>query len=97
MPVNRLGKEQDRVAMAAQLCSCVFEGNLPLLRRLVSAGAPPDAGDYDKRTALHIAACESNTAAVRSLSGLAGGVDIHLSAFTVNTASKRPSSSALAQ
>ena len=60
----RLGKEQDRIAMAAQLCTCVFEGNLPLLRRLIRAGAAADAGDYDKRTALHIAASEGNTAAV---------------------------------
>ena len=51
--------------MAAQLCTCVFEGNLPLLRRLIRAGAAADAGDYDKRTALHIAAAEGNTAAVR--------------------------------
>ena len=50
--------------MAAQLCTCVFEGNLPLLRRLIRAGAAADAGDYDKRTALHIAASEGNTAAV---------------------------------
>ncbi len=50
--------------MAAQLCTCVFEGNLPLLRRLIRAGAAADAGDYDKRTALHIAAAEGNTAAV---------------------------------
>ena len=52
--------------MAAQLCTCVFEGNLPLLRRLIRAGAAADAGDYDKRTALHIAAAEGNTAAVRA-------------------------------
>ncbi len=51
--------------MGAQLCTCVFEGNLPLLRRLIRAGAAADAGDYDKRTALHIAAAEGNTAAVR--------------------------------
>jgi len=51
--------------MAAQLCTCVFEGNLPLLRRLIRAGAAADAGDYDKRTALHIAAAEGNTAAVK--------------------------------
>lgn len=50
--------------MASQLCTCVFEGNLPLLRRLIAAGAPADVGDYDKRTALHIAASEGNTTAV---------------------------------
>ena len=55
------------MAMAAQLCTCVFDGNLPLLRRLITAGAPADAGDYDKRTALHIAAAEGNTAAVSAL------------------------------
>jgi ankyrin repeat protein len=64
---NRLGQEKDRVAMAAQLCTCVFDGNMPLLRRLITAGAPADAGDYDKRTALHIAAAEGNTAAVSTL------------------------------
>ena len=52
--------------MAAQLCTCVFEGNMPLLRRLIRAGAAADAGDYDRRTALHIAAAEGNTAAVRT-------------------------------
>lgn len=57
---------EDRVAMASQLCTCVFEGNLPLLQRLLKAGVPADAGDYDKRTALHIAAAEGNTAAVQS-------------------------------
>ncbi|CAL5221935.1 g4209 [Coccomyxa viridis] len=62
-----LGREQDRIAMGAQLCTCVFEGNLPLLRRLIRAGAAADAGDYDKRTALHIAAAEGNTAAMRLL------------------------------
>ncbi|KAK9903334.1 hypothetical protein WJX75_003130 [Coccomyxa subellipsoidea] len=68
---------QDRVAMASQLCTCVFEGDLPLLRRLVSAGAPADAGDYDKRTALHIAAAEGNTAAVRLLVE-EGGADVNV-------------------
>lgn len=63
----RLGKDSDRVAMASQLCTAVFEGDLPLLRRLIRAGAAADAGDYDRRTALHIAAAEGNTAAVRAV------------------------------
>jgi ankyrin repeat protein len=51
--------------VAAQLCTFVFEGNLPALRRLVRAGADVDAGDYDRRTALHISAAEGNLQAVR--------------------------------
>lgn len=50
---------------AAQLCTCVYDGNLPLLRRYLDAGAPANAGDYDGRTALHISAAEANLAAVR--------------------------------
>jgi hypothetical protein len=53
------------VAAAAQLCTAVFDGDMPLLRRLLHAGANPNAADYDKRTALHIAAAEGNLPAVR--------------------------------
>jgi ankyrin repeat protein len=51
-----VGKEG--VDEAFLLCTCVFSGELGLLRRLLRAGAHTDAGDYDKRTALHIAAGE---------------------------------------
>ncbi|BDA49938.1 probable potassium channel AKT2 [Coccomyxa sp. Obi] len=68
---------QEPVAMASHLCTCVFEGDLPLLRRLIAAGAPADVGDYDKRTALHIAAAEGNTAAIRLLVE-EGGADVHV-------------------
>ena len=46
------------VEEAALLCTCVFDGELGMLRRLLRAGAHVDTGDYDKRTALHIAAGE---------------------------------------
>ncbi|KAF6256108.1 hypothetical protein COO60DRAFT_1702472 [Scenedesmus sp. NREL 46B-D3] len=46
--------------LASLLCNCVYECNLPLLRRLLRAGAPVDVGDYDKRTALHVSAAEGN-------------------------------------
>lgn len=52
------------VMTAAHLCTAVFEGDMPLLRRLLHAGASPNAGDYDKRTALHIAAADGNLPAV---------------------------------
>lgn len=50
---------------ATVLCTCVFEGNMPLLKRYLVAGVPIDEGDYDLRTALHIAAAEGNLTAVR--------------------------------
>jgi hypothetical protein len=52
------------VMTAAQLCTAVFDGDMPLLRRLLHAGANANAGDYDKRTALHIAAADGNLPAV---------------------------------
>jgi hypothetical protein len=43
-----------------------------LLRRMLHAGADPNMGDYDKRTALHIAAADCNlpvvSAKVRDMS-----------------------------
>ena len=57
----------DAVGDAARLCTCVFSGDLPQLRRLLRCGLTVDAGDYDKRTALHIAAAEGNPQAVRVL------------------------------
>jgi hypothetical protein len=53
--------------LASLLCNCVYECNLPLLRRLLRAGAPVDIGDYDKRTALHISAAEGNAVMVSVL------------------------------
>jgi ankyrin repeat protein len=60
------------VKSAALLCSAVYEGDMQLLRRLLRAGARADAEDYDKRTALHIAASDGNMPAVRSTAGQAG-------------------------
>jgi ankyrin repeat protein len=51
--------------LASLLCNCVYECNLPLLRRLLRAGAPVNLGDYDRRTALHISAAEGNNVMVR--------------------------------
>ncbi|KAL4458838.1 hypothetical protein ABPG75_013703 [Micractinium tetrahymenae] len=52
---------------ASLLCNCVFGGEFGLLRRLLRAGAHVDQGDYDLRTALHIAAAEANLPAVELL------------------------------
>jgi hypothetical protein len=34
------------VEQAAVLCTAVFDGDLPLLRRLIAAGVAVDSGDY---------------------------------------------------
>ncbi|KAI8469642.1 MAG: hypothetical protein J3K34DRAFT_276757 [Monoraphidium minutum] len=57
----------NQVACAAHLCTAVFEGDVPLLRRLARAGMDPDAGDYDGRRAAHIAASETALAALKVL------------------------------
>ncbi|PSC71927.1 potassium channel SKOR [Micractinium conductrix] len=62
-----LDGHKSSVEQAAVLCTAVFDGDLPLLRRLLLAGVAVDAGDYDKRTALHISAAEGNLQAVRLL------------------------------
>jgi ankyrin repeat protein len=43
---------------ASVLCQAVFDGDILLLKRLLKAGIDPNAADYDKRTAAHIAAGE---------------------------------------
>lgn len=53
--------------IAYVLCQCIFEGDMALMRRYIKAGVDIDIGDYDQRTALHIAAAEVNLPAVRSL------------------------------
>lgn len=44
--------------LSSALCSMVLQGQADLLRRYIAAGADMGAWDYDKRTALHIAAAE---------------------------------------
>eukprot|EP00965_Chrysotila_dentata_P259305 6213515-Pleurochrysis_carterae.AAC.2 len=57
---------------AEQLCEAAAAGDVHLLRKLVSAGADVNLGDYDRRTALHLAACEGRLRAVRFLVEEAG-------------------------
>ena len=47
------------------LCHSVYSGDTVLLQRMIRAGAQANKGDWDKRTALHIAAAEGNLAAVK--------------------------------
>lgn len=62
-----LDLESLQVKLATVLCTAVYSGDVQLLRRLLMAKAPADCGDYDRRTALHIAAAEGNVPAARVL------------------------------
>lgn len=53
--------------IAYVLCQCIFDGDMALMRRYIKAGVDIDIGDYDQRTALHIAAAEVNLPAVGPL------------------------------
>lgn len=57
------------------LCQAVNDGNNELLRRLLTTGADPSSADYDKRTALHIAAAEGNFGMAKLL--IDHGADIY--------------------
>lgn len=76
----RLGS--DGVEDASLLCTCVYEGNMPKLRRLLRAGLPVNAFDYDRRTATHISAAEGNLTAV-GLGLTDVSIALHIAAFSV--------------
>ena len=61
---------------ASTLCQAVYEGDILLLKRLISAQIQVNASDYDKRTAAHIAASESNCLALKVLVG--AGADLNM-------------------
>ena len=44
-----LGGSKSSVEQAAVLCTAVFDGDLPLLRRLILSGVAVDSGDYGER------------------------------------------------
>ena len=69
---------------ASTLCQAVFDGDTMMLRRLLKAKILVNAGDYDKRTAAHIAAAESNHLALQVL--VENGVDLSLKDRWGNTA-----------
>ena len=52
---------------AGQLCEAASNNDVNLLKRLIDNGISPDCGDYDARTALHLAASEGNDKAVEWL------------------------------
>ena len=76
--------EMSKNAAAGKLCSLVEENNLEMLRKWVSGGIDVNACDYDKRTALHIAAACGAVEILRFL--LESGADCSLVDRFGNTA-----------
>jgi glutaminase len=70
MRLNRLGF--DEIRSASEMCTAAAQGNVDLIRRYIKAGINVNAADYDKRTALHIAAAEGNLEVVRAPPTLPG-------------------------
>jgi len=52
---------------ATDLCDAAFSGDLVRLRGYIDDGLDPNTGDYDKRTAMHLAASEGLLAVVKYL------------------------------
>lgn len=57
----------DERTAASTLCQVVSEGDIVKMKRLLKAKIQVNAGDYDKRTAAHIAAAEGNVVALKLL------------------------------
>ena len=52
------------------------KGDAAEVRALISDGANPDYGDYDRRTAMHLAACEGHTEVLQVLIELGANVNV---------------------
>ena len=74
-------------AAAGKLCSLVEENNFEMLRKWVIGGIDVNAADYDRRTALHIAAACGAVEMLRFL--LENGVDASLLDRFGNTTKNR--------
>jgi ankyrin repeat protein len=69
---------------ATSLCQAVDDGDFFMFKRLLVAKIHVNASDYDKRTAVHIAASEGNEAELKLL--LEAGADLSLDDRWGNTA-----------
>jgi ankyrin repeat protein len=80
---------------ATTLCQAVDDGDILMLKRLLVAKIHVNASDYDKRTAVHIAASEGNVAALKLL--VEAGADLSLEDRWGNTAKSEAEKSKSAQ
>lgn len=67
----------DETRAAGELCEYAQKGDLEGVKLLLFAKCSPDAGDYDRRTCLHLAASEGNLHIVSELCSRSGEVDIN--------------------
>ena len=71
----RLAKGEDHARDMLMLITAAVNGDLPSLQHLEARGVDLNGGDYDRRTALHLAASEGQLEVVRYL--LAREVDVN--------------------
>lgn len=64
--------DMEEIAHAEYLCVAIYQGNMPLLKRLIRAGANVNATDYDMRRPLHIAAADGYLQAIKLLVEMGG-------------------------
>jgi len=64
-----MGKKDkgDKGPGVGDLCQAAANGNIGEIRKIINAGVKVDKGDYDKRTALHIACAEGKLPVVRRM------------------------------
>ena len=61
---NEAQVEMAEEAVASMLCDLARAGDVEKMRTLLSAKVDPNACDYDKRSAMHLAACLGNVIVV---------------------------------
>eukprot|EP00184_Porphyridium_aerugineum_P007544 CAMPEP_0184698266 /NCGR_PEP_ID=MMETSP0313-20130426/4949_1 /TAXON_ID=2792 /ORGANISM="Porphyridium aerugineum, Strain SAG 1380-2" /LENGTH=1010 /DNA_ID=CAMNT_0027157183 /DNA_START=15 /DNA_END=3047 /DNA_ORIENTATION=+ len=66
----------EQTSLGMDLVENAAKGRLDVVRRLISAGAPVDWADYDKRSALHLAVAEGHVEIVRALLDAGAQFDI---------------------
>ena len=70
MVITVLAGSKAKLDMASPelaLCTAAGAGDAPQVKRLIDFGVPPNSGDYDKRTALHVSAAEGHEKIVEFL------------------------------
>ncbi|XRB09682.1 potassium channel skor [Pycnococcus provasolii] len=68
--LQQRGAVMDLEDAGNKLCDCAARGDLAALKRFVESGVDPNAADYDKRTALHLAASNNRADVVQYLVSL---------------------------